>query len=700
MKILKYVLIGLAALVVLAIAGAVVFVSTFDPNKYKGQIEQAVKERTGRTLKLAGDLKVALFPSLGADVSKVSLSERAGDQEFISVDSAHASVAVLPLLHGDVVVDKIKVNGLKARVVKDKSGKFNFDDLLEAQKAPQPPPAGGGKKQPQGEGKVAFDVAGLEIERSSVSYEDLASGQALALSDVALSTGRVAERADGKLKFSASIKGAKPALDLKARLEGGYRVDLPAKTFAFSNVAGKVAGTLDKDTLDATLAAPRIDIAPDKASGEAVTAQVQLKGERSIDVSLKLAGVKGSSKALEIPSLDAVLSVSGAGMPKAFKVPLSGSVRADLEKQTADADLSSKFDESTIQAKLGLARFSPPAYRFDVNVDKLNLDQYFPPKAKGGAQPGGQPAKGGEAKGAAKGQDTAKEQDTPLDFSALKDLDALGKLQVGALQAKGLKLANLKAEVKAANGRLDVSPHSANLYEGALSGALALQASGNRVTLKESLTNVQVGPLLRDVAQQDRIEGRGNVSLDVSGAGATVNGLKKSLDGSAKVNLRDGAIKGINIGELLRKVKSLGKSDEGSANPQERTDFTELNASFTIRKGVAHNQDLDAKSPLLRVNGAGDIDIGNSTLDYLAKASVVASAKGQGGAGLEQLAGLTVPVKLTGPFDDLKYKVDYGAVAGQLAKSKVGEKVKEGLEKNKGKVEEQVRDRLKGLLGR
>ena len=695
MKILKYVLIGLGALVVLAIAGAVIFISTFDPNKYRGQIEQAVKERTGRTLKLAGDLKVALFPSLGADVSKVSLSERAADQEFVSVDSAHASVAVLPLLHGDVVVDKIKVSGLKAHVVKDKSGKFNFDDLLETKKdEPQSAPAGGAKKEPQGQGKVAFDIAGLEIARSSVSYQDLASGQALELSDVALSTGRVAERADGRLRFSASIKGAKPALDLKAQLDGGYRVDLPAKTFAFSNVAGKVAGTLDKDTLEATLAAPRIDIAPDKASGEAVTAQVQLKGERSIDVSLKLAGVKGSSKALEIPSLDAVLSVSGAGMPKAFKVPLSGSVRADLEKQTADADLSSKFDESTIQAKLGLARFSPPAYRFDVNVDKLNLDQYFPPKAKGGAQAGGEPAKGGEAKGA------AKEEDTPLDFSALKDLDALGKLQVGALQAKGLKLANLKADVKAANGRLDVSPHSANLYEGALSGALSLQASGNRMALKESLTNVQVGPLLRDVAQQDRLEGRGNVSLDVSGAGATVNGLKKSLDGSAKVNLRDGAIKGINIGELLRKVKSLGKSDEGSANAQERTDFTELNASFTIRKGVAHNQDLEAKSPLLRVNGAGDIEIGNSTIDYLVKASVVASAKGQGGAGLDQLAGLTVPVKLAGPFDDLKYKVDYGAVAGQLAKSKVGEKVKEGLDKNKGKVQEQVRDRLKGLLGR
>src|SRR5205085_2093751 len=113
-------------------------------------------------------------------------------------------------------------------------------------------------------------------------------------------------------------------------------------------------------------------------------------------------------------------------------------------------------------------------------------------------------------------------------------LNANGKMQFGALQAKGLKLANLKADIKAAGGRLDVAPHSAQLYEGTLSGALSLQASGNRIALKESLTSVAIGPLLRDVAQQDRLEGRGNVGLDVSGGGASVNAIKKSLDGSAK----------------------------------------------------------------------------------------------------------------------------------------------------------------------
>ncbi|HEX9184571.1 MAG TPA: hypothetical protein VF876_15045, partial [Burkholderiales bacterium] len=62
-----------------------------------------------------------------------------------------------------------------------------------------------------------------------------------------------------------------------------------------------------------------------------------------------------------------------------------------------------------------------------------------------------------------------------------------------------------------------------------------------------------------------------------------------------------------------------------------------------------------------------------------AKATVVATSKGQGGADLDHLAGLTIPVKLTGPFDAPKYEIDYGAVASQAAKAKATEKVQEKL---------------------
>jgi len=766
-RISLYVIVGLVVLVVLAVA---IFAATFDPNRYKGEIERLVKDRTGRTLQLKGDLKVAVWPSLGADVNGVALSERDPKQEFLSLDSAHASVALLPLLHGSVVVDGIRVSGLKARVVKEKDGRFNFSDLME-QPAPaqqdkqagksQPPEKKAAERQQAGGKGVAFDIASVQVDRSAFSYVDKASGQELAVSDLKLSTGRIAERADGKLDLKASAKGKNPDLDLKLDVTGGYKVDLPAQAFEVSKLDAKVNGAAvgitnldlkakgdvaanpqkneyrvkglaldvkgvqDKQNLEAHVAAPELVVAANSAKGAAVTAQLSLKeAARDIQANLKLAGVEGSAKSLAIPQINADITLAGPDIPqKSVKIPVNGSARADLEKQTAAADLTAKFDESTIQAKLGLAKFTPPAYTFDVNVDRLNLDRYTKQQEK---KPVSTPTEEGKAPPAKPAPQPApsaqKSEDTPVDLSALKGLNANGRLQIGALQASGLKLANLKAEVRAANGKLDIAPHSANLYDGSMSGALSAQADG-RVALKETLNGVNVGPLLRDVAQKDVLEGKGTVALDVNAAGKSVNALKKALAGTARVQLKDGAIKGINLAEVFRRAKTaLGSSEEkAQAREAQQTDFSEMTASFNIKNGVAHNDDLDMKAPLFRVTGKGDIDIGNSKIDYVTNATVVATTKGQGGADLAQLSGLTVPVHLVGPFDALKYQVDYTAAATQFARSKAGERLKGALEERLGISKPQAGgeqaapggnqpgqgssgnnalDKLKGLLGR
>jgi AsmA protein len=374
--------------------------------------------------------------------------------------------------------------------------------------------------------------------------------------------------------------------------------------------------------------------------------------------------------------------------PLDAKLALNGTY--SLKPDAVGLDFSAKLDESAVKGKVGIARAAEAAYSFDLNIDKINLDRYLASSEKKQWDPAPK-----------KEEKPEKAQDAPVDLSGLKGLNAKGQLQIGALQIQGLKLANLKSELRAAQGRAEIGPHSAGLYEGSLAGTLTLDGNANRIALKETLTNIAVGPLLRDFTEQDRLEGRGNVTLDVTAAGKTVNAMKSSLAGTAKVYLRDGAIKGINIGELLRKARSaLGSQSAQAADEKEKTDFSELTASFTIRNGVAHNEDLEVKAPLFRIGGAGDIDIGKSTINYVAKAAVVATTQGQGGKDLEQLAGLTVPVRLSGPLDAMKYDVDYRAVAGDLAKSKAGEKVKEGIEKNRGKIEDKVRDRLKGLLNR
>jgi len=581
LKIVLYLVLGLVVLVVAAVA---IFAMTFDPNRYKDDIQRIVKERTGRTLELKGPLGLAFYPSLGAKVSGVVLSERGAGQPFVSLESAHASVALLPLLRGQVTVDRIRLSGLRAQIVKDKEGRFNFQDLIE--QAGEKPAGKAEKKAPDsGRGAVAFDIAGVTIERAALAYRDLASGQEIALNDLKLETGRIAENAEGKLEFATTLKRNTPPLDAKLALNGRYA----------------------------------------------------------------------------------------------------------LKPESVALDFTGKLDESTIKGKAAMARAKVAAYEFDLNIDKLNLDRYLTSSEKK------QEKKDEPAKPAPKD----KEADAPVDLSGLKGLNAKGRVEIGALQVQGLKLAAVKTEIRAADGRAEVGPHSANLYEGSLSGNLMLDGNANRVAVKETLSNIAVGPLLRDFAQQDRLEGKGSVTLDVNAAGKTVNAMKSALAGTAKVNLKDGAIKGVDIGAIINKARSaLGSQQAQAADGKERTDFSELNAAFVIKNGVAHNDDLEVKAPLFRVGGAGDIDVAKSTINYVVKAAVVATTKGQGGKERDDLTGLTVPVKLSGPLDAMKYEVDYRAVAGDLAKSKVGGQAKEAIEKNRDKIEDQVRDRLKGLLGR
>ena len=279
-----------------------------------------------------------------------------------------------------------------------------------------------------------------------------------------------------------------------------------------------------------------------------------------------------------------------------------------------------------------------------------------------------------------------------------------GTLQIGAFQVSNIKLQKLQAKLSVLGGRLAVAPLSANLYHGALAGSLSANAADNSVALKQTLSSVNIGPLLKDVADKDMLDGKGNVVLDVQTDGPTVGAMKKSLDGTASLSLKDGAIKGINLGKSFRELKAKlgggGADSTQQANSNDKTDFSEMTASFKIANGVARNDDLAMKSPFLRLGGAGDIDIGNSQLNYLAKASVVNTEAGQAGKELDQLKGLTIPVRLSGPFSSPSYKIEWSNLISDAAKAKVQAQVEEKKQEVKQKVEDAVKDKLKGLLGR
>ncbi len=662
MKALKILLAGVVGLAVLAALGVGAALMIVDGQFVKTRLERAMTEKS-RTLTIEGTPRLKLFPVAGIALGKTSLSEPSSDKPFVSLDSADVAVRVMPLLSGEVVVETLKVSGLKAHVVRRKDGSMNFSDLT----------GGDGKPASKSSEPPNLRIAEVSVEKMQVAYRDEATGRELNVVDLNLKTGRLDGQTPGELSLSAHITGKKPETDLRAQASGALRFNLRREEFAFDKFVAQVKGRLDQDMLSAEFSAPKVEVTPSKASGSEVKGSVQIKGpQRSVDARLLVAAVEGSATALTIPKISLDLSAAVAGI--ATKAKLEAALKANLAKQNLEADVAGKLDDSALKAKLALSSFAPLKASFDLNIDRLNVDRYAPPDRK-------------EAK-----------SDDRIDLAALKGKTVSGKISIGALTARRIKLENVKAEVKLADGKLEVSPHSANLYGGTLAGALTADANGNRIAVKESAQGIGIGALLKDAAQKDVLDGRGNITLDVQTAGGTVTALKKALAGSARVEMKDGAIKGVNLADSARNIKTALGGKAAKPDPTQKTDFSEMSASFKIANGVAHNDDLKAASPFLRLGGAGNLDIGNNGIDYLAKATLAATTKGQGGRDVSQVAGITIPVKLYGALDNPQWSVDYSGLlggAGGMVGGAAGA-VTETVKKGAGGVKDAVR----GLFGR
>jgi AsmA protein len=392
--------------------------------------------------------------------------------------------------------------------------------------------------------------------------------------------------------------------------------------------------------------------------------------------------------ALEALRLDGKVKINSIIYDKHKVTGLNLGLKAD-GKKVAINGLNVKVNDSRIKGAVSISQFAKPLYGFDLDIDKLNLNDYV-----------------SEAPA-----DTKTTGDEPIDLSALKALNANGSIRIGQLNYGKTKVSNVRIDLKADDGVATLSPFSAKLYKGAMKGSLRLDARNTpNIAFKQTMTGVSVGPLLQDTINNDMLSGTGTVKVDITTQGNTVNAFKKSLAGTSSLALADGALKGIDIAGQIREIKNKanmlkGKAVETASDETKKTDFSELTASFTIKDGVAHNEDLAMKAPILRLakgDSRGDINIGNETLNYTAKPTIVKSIKGQGGKDLDELAGVPLPLKISGTFAAPKFGLDTKAVVTGLAKAKVLEKV--GGEKGAA-VQELIEgdnkiDALKGLLNK
>jgi AsmA protein len=608
----------------------------------------------------------------------------------------------MPLLQRRVEVDTVVLRGLALRLARNASGQTNWDDLVAKVGSDQAAGDAGGPGDGAGSGAgegFAVAVQGIEVEDARIEWDDRQAGQRIVVEDVRLVTGALEPGAEVPVEAGLRLTVDEPAATLVFSLDGALALDSALGGFSSEGLAmgleakgeglpadglelglttnlafDKTAGTLSLENL--ALSGPEIDI------GGGVDVKGINAGTPEITGTL---GVKETNLKNLLGSFGVVVETTD---PQAM-TRLSGSVGLRMADGAAAIDpLEFTLDETAIAGKVSVPNFDGPVVRATLTVDDIDVDRYLPPVA--------------EAPSAQDGTGEAPTATAADPFSGLRTLDLEATAAIGSLKVNNLRMSAVKLSVTSKKGVLRVDPAMARLYDGAFAGLVELDAreSTPRLRVKPSLSGIQVGPLLKDFVGEEHLTGTGEVDADIRLVGLSAPQIRKSLNGTARFAFRDGAVKGINLAQLVRQAKAkLGMGPEPSPEPQQ-TDFSEMSGSAKITDGVIENRDLQAKSPLLRIRGKGQVDLPADRIDYLVTTEIVKSLEGQGGKQGDDLAGVPIPVRIKGSLAEPKPSIDLETLAEARAKQEIEARKEEVQKKIEEKAGKEIGDALKGLFGR
>jgi AsmA protein len=250
----------------------------------------------------------------------------------------------------------------------------------------------------------------------------------------------------------------------------------------------------------------------------------------------------------------------------------------------------------------------------------------------------------------------------PINLAGLNYIDAQIRISAAELKVGDARFAPAAVDAALGGGVLKAQFSHLGVYGGEADGELTVDVSGNGANymLRSDLAGVRALPLLSSLADFDKIDGKMQARLAFRSGGLSQRAIVSALDGTAFVVFQDGAIRDLNIAKMIRSLTS-GTLSGWQEGRDQSTDLTQLSASFRIEQGQAATTDLALAGPLVRMTGAGTVDLPAKTLAFRVEPKLVMTTEGQGSSA--NPVGLGIPVAIEGPWAEPRI---YPDVAGML----------------------------------
>ncbi len=671
---MKKALVIIGAIVGLAIIALLAAPFLIPVETYKSELLAQVEKATGRKARIDGELSISLLPRVEFTAGKVSLGNVPGGKApiMLSLGRLDVRVAVFPLLSGTVVIDSFVLEKPVINLEIDRQGRPNWVFA---------PAAGDGKPSAsvdrQTTDEAGIGLAGLQLGEvrlvnGRIVYSDARTGTAYVVNDINMAVSLPS--LTSPMTAGGSLVWNKEKIELK---------------FGIENPDAFLKGTSTGLTFSVSSRPLNLDFKGEAASGK----QIEASGRLDLDVPSVRKLAAWADQPLTAPG-------SGFGPLKIVgQVGVEGRnyrfTKAKLSLDKIEARGNFVYDGGGKR----------PYLKARLDTDLLDVNPYLPPEKKPESK-AARPAPDTDGKSAPEGW-----SDEPIDLSGLRQADVDVVLKVAGLRVRKIKIGRSQVNVTLKSGRLVTELTEMALYNGNGKATLIADASSRTPAVSAifDLSGLQANPALKDAIGLDRIEGTLNTNLKIATRGGSQRAMILALGGSGRIKFADGAIRGINLGAMARNVRSAFLDPK--AREQQKTDFAELSGTFRITNGILRNDDLALLSPLLRVAGRGTVDLPRQTVNYHIEPKVAATMQGQGGRA--DVAGIMVPVIVSGPWNSLRYRPDLSGAIGGIAKdpSKALEGLKTllpGTDKpgaspegtGGGRTVPQPADMLKKLFGR
>ncbi|HEH9429716.1 TPA: AsmA family protein [Aeromonas sobria] len=702
MKKIIYIVLGVVVAAVVAIAA---LVSLIDPNQFKPQLAEQVRNSTGRELVMTGAIDWRFWPSLGLSLEQVALRNPAGfaEPDLVRFEQGEASVALLPLLSHRLEIGKVTLSGAHLFIQTKADGSSNLSGLLKDSAAatatatsepaqPAAEPAAASESQPW-----LISLQGVALSQASALVQDDRRGTSLRLARLDLDIGQLITGQWVPVTLVAKGSVDKLAFDVTGQTQIKLAQEVMASELKDLDLGGSLSAPalrLDSFSIKGDRLAlgewSNLTLALKGAKGDALAGSLEgtLKGR--LDKELKLA---------ELSDVVLTAALEGDALPRPqMKLKLAGFARAELGKQLITlSKLVMSADEALLSGDGAVQLGAVPAITFDLKGEKLDLDRWLakPTPATTAPAKEGKPAASAAnavASGtkaatgnAVTGNSEALSAVEP-DLSALKGLDLDGRLQLGSLRLKGLDLGAVDLQVALAKGLLTLKQFNATVAGGQVTanGVLDARQQPASYQVHKQVAGMNIRPLLQTLAHSDLLEGKGDLDVQVQGSGLSALALRNRMQGKVTLKLSDGALHGINLPEMIREARATltGKGAE-KVKEARKTDFSALTASFQLADGIARSKDIQLFAPALRVKGEGQTALVPQSLDFLFLTSIVESSKGQGGKDLDELQEITIPVRIGGHWQAPSYQLDVKALLSnnKLLEEKARKEAERGLKK-------------------